>query len=56
MDLIHLQRLWFKLRLLYWHQHHTGKMVEPSHCKSKYHNYKHSPDGLTYPPNQCMAI
>jgi len=20
-----------------WHQHHTGKMVKPSHCKNKYH-------------------
>ena len=37
MDLIHVQRLWFKPRLLCWHQHHTGKMVEPRHCKSKYH-------------------
>ena len=37
MDLIHVQRLWFKPRLLCWHQHHTGKMVEPSHCKIKYH-------------------
>jgi len=29
MDLIHVQRLWFKPRLLCWHQHHMWKMLKP---------------------------